>query len=80
MRGMLFPFRLLLQDTSTRAQELHPVLPNSKNALHLFDDFPRDAMPTQANRPIQGLFTLPEAFVVLDFQLKGVEWLTLQSF
>ena len=37
-------------------------------------------MPTQANRPIQGLFTLPEAFVVLDFQLKGVEWLTLQSF
>lgn len=58
---------------------MHPVLPNSKNALHLFD-FPRDVMPTQANRPTQVLFTLPEAFVVLDFQLKEVKWPTPQTF
>jgi|GEM_PF-4043937 len=37
-------------------------------------------MSTQAGRPIQMLFELPEAFVVVDFQLKGMDWPTLQSF
>ncbi len=34
----------------------------------------------QAKAPIQVQFKVPEAFVVLDFKLKGMDWPALQSF